>query len=223
MTIDEAERRRVRMVETQIAQRGVADASVLAAMRQVPREDFVAAQWRSSAYDDDPLPIENGQMISQPYIVARMLETAAIRSTDRLLEVGAGSGYASALASRIAVNVYAIERHAELGVLARARLAHLGYTNIALRCGDGTLGWPEAAPFDVILVSAGGPRVPEALLSQLATGGRLVMPVGAHGTYQRLTRVTRRGDAKFDTDVFEAVCFVPLIGAQGWSSNLNCD
>ena len=218
MTNDEAERRRDQMVEIQIIRRGVADTAVLAAMRQVPREAFVAASWRSSAYDDGPLPIGKGQTISQPYIVARMLEAAAIRSTDRLLEVGAGSGYASALASRIAANVYAMERHAELGALARGRFTHLGYTNIDLRCGDGTLGWPEAAPFDAILVSAGGPQVPDALLSQLARDGRLVMPVGAHRSFQHLTRVTRRGDAQFDTDVFEAVCFVPLIGTQGWAA-----
>lgn len=221
MTNAEAERRRDEMVETQIARRGVADAAVLAAMRQVPREAFVSPSLRSSAYDDGPLPIGKGQTISQPYIVARMLEAAAMCPTDRVLEVGAGSGYASALASRIAAHVYAMERHAELGALACGRFSRLGYTNIDLRCGDGTLGWPEKAPFDAILVSAGGPKVPDALLSQLARGGRLVMPVGAHRSFQHLTRVTRRGDAQFDTDALDAVCFVPLIGTQGWAAALD--
>src|SRR5512137_2700649 len=161
---------RERMVETQIAARGVADPRVLSAMRSVPRENFVPAAYRGRAYEDGPLPIGEGQTISQPYIVAVMLEAARLVETDRLLEVGSGSGYAAAVASRLCRTVFAIERHAVLAEEAARRWAALGYANIRWRIGDGTLGWPEEAPFDAILVSAGGPSVPHALTAQLAVG-----------------------------------------------------
>ena len=153
-------RARNRMVDMQIARRGINDPHVLKAMRRVPREAFVDRGLERSAYEDSPLSIGEGQTISQPYIVARMIEAAALRPGETVLDVGAGSGYAAAVASLIADHVFAIERHGTLGESARKRLQELGYDNIDLRIGDGTKGWPEAAPFDVILVAAGGPKVP---------------------------------------------------------------
>jgi protein-L-isoaspartate(D-aspartate) O-methyltransferase len=205
------------MVDRQVARRGVRDSRVLGAMREVPREVFVPDGLQEFAYEDSPLPIEAGQTISQPYIVAAMLEAAKIRPGDKVLEVGAGSGYAAAVAGRIAGQVYAIERHDALAKLAAGRMRRLGYDNVSLRTGDGTRGWPDAAPFDAIIVSAGGPQVPEALKTQLAIGGRLVAPVGETRNAQRLVRVTRQGEAHFHQDDLGAVTFVPLIGEQGWA------
>jgi protein-L-isoaspartate(D-aspartate) O-methyltransferase len=208
---------RNRMVDEQIAGRGIHDPAVIAALREVPRHAFVPSYLRDDAYEDAPLPIGAGQTISQPYIVALMLEAAGIGPADRLLEVGAGSGYATALASRIAARVYAIERVESLCEEARERLATLGYADrIELRCGDGSTGWPEAAPFDAIVVSAGAPAAPAALKAQLADGGRLVLPVGADAHSQRLVRITRRGALTFSEETLCAVRFVPLIGEQAW-------
>jgi protein-L-isoaspartate(D-aspartate) O-methyltransferase len=211
------------MVERQIERRGVRNSEVLAAMRQTPREAFVPEGLREFAYEDSPLPIEAGQTISQPYIVALMLEAAKIQAGDRVLEVGAGSGYAAGVASRIADRVYTIERHAELAKLAARRLERLGYDNVQVRTGDGTRGWPDAAPFDVILVAAGGPDVPEALKAQLVIGGRLVMPVGESRTEQRLVRVTREGPARYAEEDLGEVTFVPLIGEQGWGEGAQAE
>ena len=208
---------RERMVERQLARRGVDDPHVLKAMREVPREAFVPEGLQEFAYDDAPLPIEAGQTISQPYIVGLMVQEARIRPGDRVLEIGAGSGYAAAVMSRIADRVYAIERHGELTELARERLRRLGYDNVELRTGDGTRGWAEAGPFDAILAAAGGPAVPQALKEQLDLGGRLVMPVGDEESGQRLIRVTRTGAAHFEEDDLGGVRFVPLIGEQGWA------
>lgn len=216
---DEARRRRRAMVQTQIADRGVRDPRVLAAMQRVAREDFLPESLRASAYADRPLPIEAGQTVSQPYIVARMLEAAEIGACDRALEVGAGSGYSTAVLALLAGHVVAIERHAELAELARARLKRLGYRNVEVHCADGSVGWPAAAPFDAILVDAGGPHVPEALQEQLAPGGRLVMPVGASLDDQYLVKLRRRSATVFDRDVLDAVAFVPLVGAQGWAED----
>jgi protein-L-isoaspartate(D-aspartate) O-methyltransferase len=180
------------MVEGQLAARGIRDARVLAAMARVPRHDFVPEGLAEFAYDDTPLPIESGQTISQPYIVALMIEAAAVGPDDRVLDVGTGSGYAAAALSLLAREVWSIERQAVLCETAAARLARLGYDNVHVRCGDGTRGWPEAAPFDAILVAAGGPSVPETLKRQLAVGGRLVVPVGREKTWQRLVKVTHR-------------------------------
>lgn len=209
------DRQRQMMVERQIMRRGVGDPRLWAAMRQVPRECFVSEDLRSLAYEDRPLPVEAGQTISQPYIVARMIEAAGISASDRVLEVGAGSGYAAAVMSRMAGHVFAIERIAELADLARGRMAELGYDNVSIGMGDGTRGWPEKAPFDAILVAAGGPAVPPPLHEQLAVGGRLVMPVGDTGE-QRLIRIVRKGDKDYELQSLEAVRFVPLIGAHGW-------
>jgi protein-L-isoaspartate(D-aspartate) O-methyltransferase len=210
---------RERMVRDHVAGRGVRDAAVLEAMREVPREAFIAPGLRYRAYDDAPLPIEDGQTISQPYIVALMLEAAAIRPTDRVLEIGAGSGYASAVAGRIAARVVAIERHPGLAASAEERLARLGYDRVEIHCADGSGGWPQDAPFDAILVAASGPRVPAALRGQLAVGGRLVMPVGRSPWDQRLLRVTRRGDDAFDEEDLGGVVFVPLIGSHAWPAD----
>ena len=206
---------RLSMVETQLAARGVVDPRVLEAMRAVPREAFVPPAYAGRAYEDGPLPIGEGQTISQPYIVALMLEAAKLRPTERLLEVGSGSGYAAAVASRLCARVFAIERHAALADEAAARWTGLGYGTIAHRVGDGTRGWPEEAPFDAILVSAGGPSVPPALMDQLAIGGRLVIPVGGRGQ-QTLLRVTRTGAKTFAQEDLGHVMFVPLVGEQGW-------
>lgn len=210
---------RERMVERQIAGRDVRDERVLRALREVPRHEFVPAPYAAAAYDDRALPIDAGQTISQPYVVALMIEALALGASDRVLEVGTGSGYAAAVLSRIAAEVYTIERIALLGDLARDRLAARGYANVHVQVGDGTLGWPDAAPFGAILVSAGAPRVPPTLESQLAVGGRLVIPVGG-SREQRLLRITRRADDRFEREDLGEVTFVPLVGAEGWDAPL---
>ena len=204
------------MVDVQLAGRDIRDAAVLDAMRAVPREAFVPQDLTACAYDDGPLPIGSGQTISQPYVVAFMIAAAAPKAGDRALEIGTGSGYSAAVLASIVKEVYTIERIAVLADAATCRLGDLGYRNVHVRCGDGTLGWPEYAPYDVIIVTAAGPRVPPALLAQLAAGGRLVMPVGSDQFSQRLVRLYRRADGKLLEEHLEAVAFVPLIGAEGW-------
>lgn len=206
------------MVELQLAARGISAGAVLEAFREVPREAFLPEKLREFAYEDAPLPIGKEQTISQPYIVAFSLQALALQGNERVLEVGTGSGYAAALLSRIVKEVYSVERLGSLLDEARQVLTKLGYRNIALREGDGTLGWPEHAPFDAIVVAAGGPEVPDALLSQLTIGGRLVMPVGPESE-QTLVRVTRQGPRDFRRDTLTHVRFVPLIGAQGWQAD----
>jgi len=208
---------RRRMVETLIARRGVHDPAVLAAMAQVPREAFVPGHLVDRAYDDRPLPIGEGQTISQPYVVAFMTEALRLGPRDRVLEIGTGSGYAAAVLAEIAGEVYTIERLERLAPSARQRLVALGYRRVQVRCGDGTLGWPEHAPYDAIVATAGGPEVPKALLDQLAREGRLVIPVGASQREQRLVRVVRAGADDYAYEDLGDVAFVPLIGAQGWS------
>lgn len=200
------------MVARHIAGRGVRNRNVLAAMEEVPREAFVSADLRSVAYHDVALPIEDGQSISQPYIVAAMIDAAGVRPGARVLEVGAGSGYAAAVLSRIAERVCAIECNARLAALARERFAALGYDSIDLHLGDGANGWPEAAPFDAILVSAAGASIPEALREQLAVGGRLVMPVATADNDQRLILLKRSGPSEFAERDLGRVSFVPLTG-----------
>ncbi len=208
---------RLKMVEKQIEARGIRDAGVLEAMREVPRERFIPERVREFAYDDSPLPIEEGQTISQPYIVAVMVEALHLDPQDRVLEIGAGSGYAAAVISRIAREVYTVERHPPLADLARQRAGELGYKNVKVRCGDGSLGWPEEAPFDAIVVSAGGPEVPQSLLEQLAIGGHLVIPVGDEVKYQELLCVERTGEHAYERRSLGRVQFVPLIGSEGWA------
>jgi protein-L-isoaspartate(D-aspartate) O-methyltransferase len=201
---------RERMVARQIANRGVSNAEVIRAMREIPRELFVPERLREFAYDDTPLPIEAGQTISQPYVVALMIDAADVAHGDRVLEVGAGSGYAAAVLSRIAARVYAIERHPELAVSAAERLRGLGCDNIEVRAGDGAYGWVEAAPFNAILVSASGAAIPQTLKEQLDIGGMLVMPVGSMHE-QRLVKVHRSSVNSYEEEDLGAVSFVPLI------------
>ena len=207
---------RERMVRRQIEARGIHDPAILDAFRQVPREAFVAPSYARDAYDDHPLPIEAGQTISQPYIVALMIAAAEIGPGDKVLEVGAGSGYAAAIMSRIAGEVIGIERQHDLAEVARERLRRLGYDNIRIVEGDGTRGYPEEAPFDAILAAASGSHVPPPLVAQLDPGGRLVMPVGDPGWVQKLVKVTKREDGSLQQSDLGEVRFVPLIGEEGW-------
>jgi protein-L-isoaspartate(D-aspartate) O-methyltransferase len=208
-------RLRERMVDTQIARRGIHDPRILQAFRAVPREKFVMAGFTALAYEDEALPIEANQTISQPYIVALMIAAAELGPTDRVLEVGSGSGYAAAVMSRIVSRVYGIERHAELVAAAQQRLNELGYDNIELQVGDGTLGWAEAHPFDAILVAASGPEVPRALEEQLALRGRLIIPIGRYRFHQTLCKITRLGQSEYTYEDLGGVAFVPLIAEHG--------
>ena len=202
------------MIEKQLRRRGVHDAAVLAAMAEVPRHEFVSEDVRAHAYDDLPLPIGSGQTISQPYIVAAMTAALHLRPGDRVLEIGTGCGYHAAVLSRLAKEVFTIERRPELASSASATLARLGYSNAHVHCGDGTLGLPELAPFDAILVAAAAPAVPKPLLAQLAEGGRIILPVG-DTQHQELQLIEKRGGA-FPTKMLEGCRFVPLVGCHGW-------
>jgi protein-L-isoaspartate(D-aspartate) O-methyltransferase len=206
---------RLRMVEEQIEARGVHDPRVLHAMRSVPRHVFVPDAMKHEAYDDRPLPIGEGQTISQPYMVASMTAVLGPRETDRVLEIGTGSGYQTAILATLAAEVISVERHASLATAAAARCASLGFLNIRVIVGDGTEGAADWAPFDRILVTAGAPAVPETLKAQLAEGGRLVIPVGPPG-FQRLVAIDLH-DGRFAETSGEGCVFVPLIGRHGWS------
>jgi protein-L-isoaspartate(D-aspartate) O-methyltransferase len=208
---------RAAMVERQIARRGICDPKILEAFRAVPREEFLADEFRDAAYGDHPLPIEAGQTISQPYIVALMIAAAEIKCGDSVLEVGAGSGYAAAVMSRIAGKVVAIERRTELVEVARERITRLGYDNVEIVEGDGTRGWPAGSPFDAILAAASGSHVPPAWVEQIVDGGRIVMPVGDPGWVQKLVKVTKGPTGKLITEDLGGVRFVPLIGEEGYS------
>lgn len=207
---------RVQMVERQIANRGVRNPRVLDALREVPRHLFVPEPERAHAYEDRALPIASGQTISQPYIVAAMTEMLGPESDHRVLEIGTGSGYQTAILSKLAADVTSIERHPDLAEAALRVFAKLGITNADILVGDGSEGLPAAAPFDRILVTAGAPAVPEALKQQLAVGGRLVVPVGPWG-YQHLT-VVDRTESGFEQHERDACVFVPLIGRHGWKA-----
>ncbi|HEX5709532.1 MAG TPA: protein-L-isoaspartate(D-aspartate) O-methyltransferase [Pyrinomonadaceae bacterium] len=208
---------RERMVERLVKHYGIADRRVLDAMRGVPRHLFVPEALQGNAYGDHALPIAANQTISQPAIVARMSELLEVDSHSRVLEIGAGSGYQTAVLARLAGQVYAIERIAELARGAQARIRSLGIYNATVKCFDGTLGWSAHAPYDAVLVAAGSPEVPEPLLAQLKVGGRLVLPVGAARDSQRLFRVIRTEDG-YETEDHGACAFVPLIGRYGWAS-----
>lgn len=203
------------MVERQLRRRGISQA-ILEAFRQVPREKFISDEHAALAYGDHPLPIEAGQTISQPYIVALMIEAAGIGPGDKVLEVGSGSGYAAAVISRIAAQVIGIERQHDLVELARERLQHLGYGNVRIIEGDGTRGCPDEAPFSAILAAASGSHVPQPLIDQLTPGGCIVMPIGDPGWVQNLVKVTRKGDGRLEQSDLGGVRFVPLIGEEGW-------
>lgn len=206
---------REEMVRRQLAARGVADAAVLAAMAEVPREVFVPEDLAAFAYQDGPLPIGYGQTISQPYVVARMAEALELRPGDRVLEVGTGSGYAAAVLSRVAHAVFTVERHAPLAAAARERLRRLGYDGVTVRHADGTGGWAEHAPYDAVMAAAAPRELPAALSEQLAVGGRLVAPVGDPLGGQSLLRVRRAGPADFRTEDLGPVRFVPLLPGTG--------
>ena len=199
------------MVEQQIAARGIRDRAVLDAMVEVPRSAFVPSELAEFAHDDTALPIAAGQTISQPYIVAAMVEALELGPDDTVLEVGSGSGYAAAVMSRIASRVLAIERHDELVESSREVLRDLGYTNIDVRAGDGTLGWPEEAPFDAVVVTAGADSIPPALIEQLAPGGRLVMPVGDPNVDQQLVLLEKDASGRVASKRLLPVRFVPLL------------
>ena len=207
---------RDRMVDTQIASRGVTDIRVLAAMRKVPRHLFIPGPARESAYSDYPLPIGHGQTISQPYIVAVMTSLLALREEDRVLEIGAGSGYQAAILGTIAREVVSIERIPAVAELARENLAGAGLRNVRVIVGDGTNGYADGAPYDAIIVTAATPAVPAPLVTQLAEGGRLVAPVGSRDI-QELVRLTKRG-GQVTRETFGGVVFVPLIGEHGWEA-----
>ncbi|HEY3064385.1 MAG TPA: protein-L-isoaspartate(D-aspartate) O-methyltransferase [Methylomirabilota bacterium] len=210
------ERERARMVEEQVARRGVTDARVLAAMRRVPRHLFVQEAFRERAYGDHPLPIGEEQTISQPYIVGLMSSLLQLTGTEKVLEVGTGSGYQTAVLAELARRVCSIERLPGLAMRARALLEGLGYTNVWVRVGNGTLGWPDEAPFDRILVAAGGPSVPPPLFDQLADGGRMVVPVG-DAANQTLTLVENAG-GQMRTQAFGDCSFVKLVGKYAWDA-----
>jgi protein-L-isoaspartate(D-aspartate) O-methyltransferase len=202
------------MLETQLRRRGITDPVVLAAMESVPRHEFVPEEFRARAYDDVPLPIGDGQTISQPYIVAAMTAALRLRPGDRVLEIGTGCGYQAAVLSPIAGEVFSVERRPELALSASARLERLLYANVHVHCGDGTLGLPEFAPFDAILVAAAAPTVPEPLLAQLAEGGRIILPVG-DAEHQELRLIEKSGTS-FRNTALEGCRFVPLVGYHGW-------
>jgi protein-L-isoaspartate(D-aspartate) O-methyltransferase len=199
---------RERMVDRQIAARGLDDPALLAAFRAVPREDFISGDYADHAYQDSPLPIESGQTISQPYIVALTIHAAGIKAGDKVLEVGAGSGYAAAVIGQIAKEVIAIE----------LRMRRLGYDNIRIVEGDGTLGWPEEAPFDAIVAAASGSHIPQSWIAQLKPGGRIVIPIGGPHEAQTLVKVTKQDDGSLKQEDLGGVRFVPLIGAEGFAS-----
>jgi protein-L-isoaspartate(D-aspartate) O-methyltransferase len=206
--------RRLRMVDEQLRRRGIRDQRLMQAMEKVPRENFVAPEFLGQAYADAPLPIGVGQTISQPYMVATMVEALELAPSDRVLEVGAGTGYEAAILAELAAEVWTIERHAELAEWARQILSSMGYSNVHVVLGDGSVGLAEKAPFDKILVAAGAPRVPQALTEQLTLGGRLVLPVGTR-TEQLLQIVTKTETGPVISG--RVMCsFVPLVGEQGW-------
>jgi protein-L-isoaspartate(D-aspartate) O-methyltransferase len=204
------------MVERHLKRRGITEKAILDAFLAVPREAFVSEEYAHLAYGDHPLPIEAGQTISQPYIVGLMIEAAGIKPGDSVLEVGAGSGYAAAVISRIAEKVIAIERQHDLVEIARERLQRLGYDNVEVVEGDGTRGCRDHAPFDAILAAASGSHVPRPLVEQLAPNGRIVMPIGDPGWVQELIKVTKQEDGILKQENLGGVRFVPLIGEEGW-------
>lgn len=204
------------MLRDHIAARGVQDKAVLTALGHVARENFLPTHLADLAYEDRPQPIGQGQTISQPYIVALMVEALRLKAGEKVLEVGTGSGYAAAILAEMGADVYTIERILELATLATKNLRDAGYEQVHVRQGDGSLGWVEESPFDAILVSAGGPSVPKSLREQLRIGGRLVMPVGPKETSQRLIQVMRSTETDYHHRDITGVRFVPLIGSEGW-------
>jgi len=206
---DSFQMQRERMVRTQLADRGIRDPRVLAAMSAVPRHEFIPEELRENAYEDHPLPIGEEQTISQPYIVAAMLEQLALRASDRVLEIGTGSGYVTALLAELCCEVFSVERHGSLAASAESTLRRLGFSNVKIRVGDGSHGWSEYSPFDAILVSAATPEIPPPLLEQLGDGGRMVLPVGPPSSQE--LQLIHKNAGQFDVRKLEGCRFVPLI------------
>jgi len=208
---------RQRMVDSQLRSRGIRDDRILRAMSRVPRHEFVEERHHSQAYEDHPLPIGFGQTISQPYIVALMLEALAIKPADIVLEIGTGSGYLTAILAELAARVYSIERHSALAHLAERTLARLGYTNVIVTVGDGSHGMPNAAPFDDIIVSAAAPQIPSSLVQQLREGGRMIVPIGP--SHAQVLQLVHKQAGKVQTISLEGCRFVPLIGEEGFPND----
>jgi protein-L-isoaspartate(D-aspartate) O-methyltransferase len=210
------QQQRARMVEQQLRARGIRDPRLLAAMARVPREAFIAEEDANDAYGDYPLPIGAGQTVSQPYIVAAMVAALDLHATDRVLEVGTGTGYEAAILGELTAEVWTIERHEELAMKAREILARLGYANVHVVVGDGSTGLPQHAPFDKILVAAAAPKIPESLVAQLADGGRLVLPVGSR--FEQQVQVVRKAGSEIVVKLQDLCRFVPLVGEEGWET-----
>jgi protein-L-isoaspartate(D-aspartate) O-methyltransferase len=219
--IKEAKRQewaRDKMVDEQLVSRGISDEKVLSAMRKVPRHLFVEQTYRTRAYEDFPLPIGEGQTISQPYMVASMSQSLKLTGSETVLEIGTGSGYQTAVLAELAARVYSVERVPSLTGRARKTLDDLGYKNVLVKLSDGTMGWKDYAPYDRILVTAGSPDIPEPLVEQLAEGGIMVIPVGSHSV-QTTRRITKGSGGKLDVEKLEDCVFVKLIGRHGWEEN----
>lgn len=213
------EARRSAMVRGQLMVRGLSGERVLAAMGRVPREVFLPTRLRAQAYEDHPVVIGHGQTMSQPYMVALMADALRLQGRERVLDVGTGSGYGAAVLASLALEVFSVERIPQLAQQARRNLDAAGFTQVHVICGDGTLGWPDAAPFDGICVAAGAPIVPDSLKQQLATGGRLVIPVGSEHGVQTLMCITRLSDTDYEQTNLGDVRFVPLFGEEGWAGH----
>ena len=203
------------MVEEQLVSRGISDKKILDAFRKVPRHEFVPKDFLQSAYNDYPLPIGENQTISQPYMVALMTKVLNLKDSEKVLEIGTGSGYQAAILAELVKEVYSVERFQHLADTAGSALARLGYKNVKIKTGDGTLGWDEFAPYDEMIVTAGAPGIPEALVRQLKDGGRIVIPIGSGGFGQILTLVEKIGKTIRTSEIC-ACMFVPLIGKEGW-------
>jgi protein-L-isoaspartate(D-aspartate) O-methyltransferase len=214
---DRMHAQRIAMVELQLRQRGIRDERILQAMAKVPRHQLVSPAFESHAYEDQPMPIGEGQTISQPYIVAAMLEPLSLTQSDRVLEIGTGSGYQTALLAELTAEVFSVERHPSLAETATQMLQRLGYKNVHIRVGDGSLGWPEGGPFDAIVVSAAVPRVPAAMVDQMKDGGRLIAPVGTPDAQELL--LVRQVGAELTMKRLDGCRFVPLVGEQGFSAS----
>lgn len=215
MTVD-FEKLRSKMVKEQLIKRGIEDQAVINAFKKVEREKFMLEKNREYAYEDGAQIIEAGQTISQPYIVAVMMQALKLEENDRVLEVGTGSGYAAALLAEIVKEVYTIEKIEKLAVKAEKVLSELDYQNVEVKIGDGSLGWEENAPYDAILVSAAAPYVPENLIEQLNNGGRIIIPIGERGGIQQLKLITKKFNGRLKEESLEYVRFVPLLGEDSW-------
>lgn len=215
--MDTLDAKKKSMINAQLKFRGISSIEVLKAMSKVPREEFVSREYMQVAYNDGSLPIGSGQTISQPYMVAMMTEALMLKKNDKVLEIGTGSGYQTAILQEIAAHIYSVERISILAEHARKVLDSLGYSGITIKVGDGSLGWPEQSPFDAIIVTSGSPGIPETLMTQLCDNGRMIIPVGSRN-HQKIIRIKRSGDNYKKEEMLSCI-FVPLIGKYGWDIN----